>query len=130
MDWTPEAIAKLTQLWADGLPTAEIARRLGCSKNAAVGKAHRLHLPGRPSPINANPVAKPKPQRLRGNITPAQVHLLPKPQPTAVRLYMGRQEACQWMIDPEPCNQTVVGGKPYCAAHCERAYRKRMCEAA
>ncbi len=49
--WTDAKIARLTQLWAEGLATAEIARRLNLSKNAVVGKAHRLRLSERPSPI-------------------------------------------------------------------------------
>ena len=52
MEWTDEAIAKLRTLWAEGLSTAEIGRRLNISKNAVVGKAHRLNLPGRESPIH------------------------------------------------------------------------------
>ncbi len=51
MEWTDEAIARLKALWAEGHSTAEIGRRMGVSKNAVVGKAHRLHLPARPSPI-------------------------------------------------------------------------------
>ncbi len=51
MDWTDEAIARLRSLWAEGHSTAEIGRRLGISKNAVVGKAHRLLLDARPSPI-------------------------------------------------------------------------------
>ncbi|MCA0451754.1 MAG: GcrA cell cycle regulator, partial [Proteobacteria bacterium] len=51
MDWTPEQISELTRLWGEGLTTAEIGKRLGISKNAVVGKAHRLNLPARPSPI-------------------------------------------------------------------------------
>jgi GcrA cell cycle regulator len=51
MEWTDETIATLRALWDEGLPTAEIGRRLGMSKNAVVGKAHRLDLPARPSPI-------------------------------------------------------------------------------
>lgn len=51
MDWTAEAIEALRALWAEGHSTAEIGRRMGISKNAVVGKAHRLNLPARPSPI-------------------------------------------------------------------------------
>jgi GcrA cell cycle regulator len=51
MLWTGEAIARLTALWAEGRTTGEIGRRLGASKNAVVGKAHRLGLPPRPCPI-------------------------------------------------------------------------------
>jgi GcrA cell cycle regulator len=51
MEWNEESIAKLRALWAEGLSTAAIGRRMGVSKNAVVGKAHRLNLPSRPSPI-------------------------------------------------------------------------------
>jgi GcrA cell cycle regulator len=51
MDWTSEAIGQLRAFWDEGHSTAEIGRRMGVSKNAVVGKAHRLNLPARPSPI-------------------------------------------------------------------------------
>lgn len=51
MVWDDETIRHLRDLWAQGLSTAEIGRRLGVSKNAIVGKAHRLDLDARPSPI-------------------------------------------------------------------------------
>jgi GcrA cell cycle regulator len=51
MEWAEETIIRLRALWDEGLSTAEIGRRLGVSKNAVVGKAHRLDLPARPSPI-------------------------------------------------------------------------------
>ena len=58
MDWTAEAIERLRALWAEGHSTAEIGRRMGVSKNAVVGKAHRLNLPARPSPIRREAVAE------------------------------------------------------------------------
>lgn len=51
MDWTDEVVVRLRQLWAEGHSTAEIGRRIGVSKNAVVGKAHRLKLEARASPI-------------------------------------------------------------------------------
>ncbi len=51
MEWSEDLIARLRGLWDEGHSTAEIGRRLGVSKNAIIGKAHRLSLPGRPSPI-------------------------------------------------------------------------------
>ncbi len=51
MVWNEETIRHLRDLWAEGHSTAEIGRRLGVSKNAIVGKAHRLDLDARPSPI-------------------------------------------------------------------------------
>ena len=51
MAWTPELVKELKRLWNKGLTTVEIGNRIGMSKNAVVGKAHRLGLEGRPSPI-------------------------------------------------------------------------------
>lgn len=51
-DWTAEREQALRDLWADtALSAAAIGRQLGLSKNAIVGKARRLDLPNRPSPI-------------------------------------------------------------------------------
>ncbi|HEY4044310.1 MAG TPA: GcrA family cell cycle regulator [Rhodopila sp.] len=58
MVWDDETIRLLRDLWAQGHSTAEIGRRLGVSKNAIVGKAHRLDLDARPSPIRRD-AAKP-----------------------------------------------------------------------
>ncbi len=57
MEWTEETIARLRELWEQGLSTAEIGRTLGFTKNAVVGKAHRLQLPARPSPIRQKKAA-------------------------------------------------------------------------
>ena len=42
--WTPERIEQLTLLWDEGVTTAEIGRRIGVTKNAVIGKVHRLGL--------------------------------------------------------------------------------------
>jgi GcrA cell cycle regulator len=57
MEWTAKAIDLLRALWAEGHSTAEIGRRMGVTKNAIVGKAHRLDLPARPSPIRKQEVS-------------------------------------------------------------------------
>jgi GcrA cell cycle regulator len=62
MVWDEETIRNLRDLWTLGLSTAEIGRRLGVSKNAIVGKAHRLDLDARPSPIRRD-AAKPATDR-------------------------------------------------------------------
>jgi GcrA cell cycle regulator len=51
MEWTDATIARLRVLWDEGHSTAEIGHMMGVSKNAIVGKAHRLGLKARPSPI-------------------------------------------------------------------------------
>ena len=64
MSWTDEMVAELTKLWEEGLTTGEIGKRLGISKNAVVGKAHRLNLQSRPSPIKQSVVKKKKEDRI------------------------------------------------------------------
>jgi GcrA cell cycle regulator len=75
MEWTEEIIVRLRGLWAEGHSTAEIGRRLGVSKNAVVGKAHRLDLPARPSPIRRDGVGgatmrRPAARRVAGPTLP------------------------------------------------------------
>jgi GcrA cell cycle regulator len=62
MEWNDETIGRLRALWTEGLSTAEIGRRLGVSKNAVVGKAHRLNLSARPSPIRRDGLANGEPR--------------------------------------------------------------------
>jgi GcrA cell cycle regulator len=74
MEWNAETIERLRGLWAEGYSTAEIGRRMGISKNAVVGKAHRLNLPSRPSPIRREPGGRssrpPQPRRVTGPTLP------------------------------------------------------------
>jgi GcrA cell cycle regulator len=116
MDWNQEQIAELTRLWQDGLSTSEIGKRLGISKNAVVGKAHRLHLAARPSPIRRGVgLRAPRPA--------------PRPRRTAPpRVLELSNNACRWPIGHpgEPgfhfCSERALVGKPYCAEHTELAY--------
>jgi GcrA cell cycle regulator len=75
MSWTDERIATLTKMWESGATASQIAEELGgVSRNAVIGKAHRLGLKARPSPVKPNeeketvkapdalPVAKAKPK--------------------------------------------------------------------
>jgi GcrA cell cycle regulator len=50
--WTEERDEQLAAFWRDGLTTAEIGHRMGISKNSVIGRAHRLQLARRASPIN------------------------------------------------------------------------------
>ena len=55
MSWTDERIATLTKMWEGGATASQIAEELGgVSRNAVIGKAHRLGLKARPSPVKAN----------------------------------------------------------------------------
>jgi len=65
MSWTDERIDQLKQMWQAGHTASQIAETLGgVSRNAVIGKAHRLGLQSRPSPVkageaDAEPAAKP-----------------------------------------------------------------------
>jgi GcrA cell cycle regulator len=62
--WTPERVELLKQLWQEGLSASVIAGRLGAgiSRNAVIGKVHRLGLSGRATPARTS---TPRPRRPR-----------------------------------------------------------------
>lgn len=147
IDWTPERIGLLRALWAEGLSTAAIGQRLQVSKNAVIGKVHRLHLPSRLSPIRAHPVGGAGTRTVPPVAPPPLVVLttLPKkasnpetlPTPTAVKAGVIRpvsvpsprpQRPCAWPLGHPGtsgfryCGEDAITGKPYCEQHCCRAY--------
>lgn len=65
MEWDSGAIQQLRDDWSAGFSTAEIGRRIGVSKNAIIGKVHRLDLEARPSPIH----------RRAGSVPPAPKYI-------------------------------------------------------
>ncbi|WP_226635112.1 GcrA family cell cycle regulator [Novosphingobium profundi] len=68
MSWTDERIEKLTKMWESGSTASQIAEELGgVSRNAVIGKAHRLGLKARPSPVKANekPARAPAPKKAK-----------------------------------------------------------------
>lgn len=137
MEWTDDTIAKLRTLWAEGLSTAEIGRRLNISKNAVVGKAHRLNLPSRPSPIRRTegdaPPRAAAPKRAQGPTLPPLAASMGAPVPQLRAIiptpkYTMRATPCCWPIG-EPgkpsfhfCNASAMAGKPYCEEHAAIAY--------
>ncbi|MBA3676822.1 MAG: GcrA cell cycle regulator [Sphingosinicella sp.] len=61
MSWTDERIDRLKELWTKGMTASQIADELGeVSRNAVIGKAHRLGLQSRPSPVKPNEPSAPK----------------------------------------------------------------------
>ncbi|GBQ86243.1 hypothetical protein AA13595_1849 [Gluconacetobacter johannae DSM 13595] len=81
MEWTEETITRLRELWQQGLSTAEIGRQLEVTKNAVVGKAHRLGLQARPSPIR-RPAASAR-STVKAPATPAESIPAPAQEMTA-----------------------------------------------
>lgn len=131
MDWTPDQINQLTRLWNEGLSTAEIGKQLGISKNAVVGKAHRLHLDSRPSPIKRigpRPAMSRSLVHARPAVPAAQA---PAARPAAApRVVELSSQSCRWPIghpgDPgfHFCTERAIQGKPYCVEHAAVAYVK------
>ena len=92
MSWTDERIEKLTKMWEGGATASQIAEELGgVSRNAVIGKAHRLGLKARPSPVKANEkparAAAPKKAKTAPAEPPAAkaVEVAPAPAPAPAR---------------------------------------------
>jgi GcrA cell cycle regulator len=146
--WTPKRISELERLWATGASTAEIGRQLDVTKNAVVGKVHRLGLPGRPSPIKRETRAADRApaRQLRPEIrVPGDAPVSDAVNsPVVAREAEARAKAsvatatqpvadlhappCQWPFgDPGNddfhfCGSPSLSGRPYCPDHCARAY--------
>ena len=104
MSWTEERIERLKKMWHDGATASQIADELGgVSRNAVIGKAHRLGLEQRPSPVKpgeekevkkvAPAAAAPAPAKVAATsaapaaptLTPTPTHAAPQrgPRPSA-----------------------------------------------
>jgi GcrA cell cycle regulator len=153
MTWTDERVELLKKLWADGLSASQIAAELGgITRNAVIGKVHRLGLSGRAkSPSSASP--RPRKARqthmmrvsrpaMRGNTALAHAYAYdvdadPDPQPLENIIPMGQrrtllelnEDTCRWPIgDPSTpdfffCGGQPVAGIPYCGFHSRVAYQ-------
>lgn len=145
MSWNDERVELLKKLWSEGLSASQIASKMGgVTRNAVIGKVHRLGLSGRAAPA--------KPQRGRlfersgtGDETPLLRHepvlkpIIPEPEfiaplildtgdLTTVATLKGNM--CRWPIgDPARddfhfCGQPAAqAGKSYCAYHAHLAFQ-------
>jgi len=83
MSWTEERIDRLKKMWQEGATASQIADELGgVSRNAVIGKAHRLGLEARPSPVKPGE-EKEKPEAAAPAPKPAPVER-PDPKPAPV----------------------------------------------
>jgi GcrA cell cycle regulator len=81
MSWTDERIDRLKTMWENGLTASQIADELGgVSRNAVIGKAHRLGLKSRPSPVKANE-AEAKPAAAKPKAKVAEKPVAPRAAP-------------------------------------------------
>lgn len=95
MSWTDERIEKLTKMWEGGATASQIADELGgVSRNAVIGKAHRLGLKARPSPVKPNekPARAPAPKKARPEAPPPRAEAAPE-APVAPRPAVPAPEA-------------------------------------
>jgi len=133
MSWTDDRVSLLKKLWGEGKTAAEIAKELGgVTRNAVIGKAHRLKLSNRISPIQQNnkkPVkaAEDKPvQKIVSVVNKAIRHPV---NIKGVQLSELKERMCRWPIgDPRDADFKFCGcdsavGLPYCDDHAKAAYQ-------
>ncbi len=124
--WTENDIARLKEMWLDGDPASSIARILGRTRNAVLGKVHRAkNLPRRVTTVARSHaqkrVANYKPHLLPAKIIPAD-ELKPANPPIYTRDL--EPEHCRWPYnDPKAPDH---GGYRYCGA--QRSGASRYCD--
>ena len=151
--WTDERVEHLKKLWADGLSASQIAGELGgITRNAVIGKVHRLGLSGRAKAPSSSVPRQRKPRApsmfraprpmMRGNTALAHAPAYDydaEPEPELIEniIPIGQrctlleldQEKCHWPIgDPgQPdfffCGGKTNAGTPYCGYHGRVAYQ-------
>ena len=147
MAWNDDRVEQLKRLWAEGLSASQIASRIGgVTRNAVIGKVHRLGLSGRATPAKPSrgcdgfeheeemTATAPPPSFSRREIEA----LAPDPEFTApVMLASGdlatvatlKNNMCKWPIgDPGSedfcfCGHKPRDGSPYCEYHARLAYQ-------
>jgi GcrA cell cycle regulator len=144
MGWTEERVAQLRKLWAEGLSASQIAKQLGgVTRNAVIGKVHRLGLAGRATPSRPakRPVRAARPRvigptapRLRPATSTLPSVVIPDLEPlkledgkTASVLTLN-ESMCKFPIgDPNDTDFAFCGRGascgPYCQDHARLAYQ-------
>lgn len=137
--WDDAAIARLKELWAEGLSASECGKRIGVSRNSVIGKIHRLGL--------SHQYRRPRERRprMRTKAKPAQpiVFLsnfdhtpeLPQVPPTGgYDLLDLRHGMCRYPSGDRPpfrfCGAAVEDGYPYCQEHAAICYNRHPARAA
>ena len=153
MSWTDERVELLKKLWSEGLSASQIAGRLGSvTRNAVIGKVHRLGLSGRATTsrmkthrprarmANAKRAAKPR-YAVAGNpavrglfagegeayVPPAEEIVIPLAERKTIQTLT--ECSCRWPIgDPQMadfhfCGKNKVPALPYCEHHARRAFQ-------
>ena len=149
MGWTDERVELLKKLWLDGLSASQIAKQLGgVTRNAVIGKVHRLGLSGRAAPSQPTrptfkapraprPAPAPQPRRVEAHAAhpaaPAQPQtpFVAEEPGSATVLTLGAH-MCKWPIgDPATDDFSFCGRRsetdgPYCPNHARIAYQPQQ----
>ncbi len=150
MSWDDNRIDQLKKLWSEGLSASQIAAELGgVTRNAVIGKVHRLGLSGR---AKAKPATMARPRKVvkaaartstivvRGNLAMVEmVDAVPEAMPVRENVVIPmskrisimelREGVCRWPLgDPLQaefayCGADCGGGKTYCEAHSRLAFQ-------
>jgi GcrA cell cycle regulator len=145
MGWTDDRVETLRKLWLDGFSASQIAKQLGggLTRNAVIGKVHRLGLSGRAAPSQPQRPAFKATRPARPAPAPAPAPRRPEPvlQAAEPKVVYVAEEAgsatvltlgahmCKWPIgDPSSdgfsfCGRVSSGEGPYCAHHAQVAYQ-------
>jgi len=143
MGWTEERVALLRKLWAEGLSASQIAKQLGgVTRNAVIGKVHRLGLAGRATP--SRPAKRPVRTARPRSIGPSAPRLRPVsslpsvviPDLEPLKFEDGKAASvltlndtmCKYPIgDPTEADFAFCGRAsscgPYCQDHARLAYQ-------
>lgn len=136
MQWTEERVEQLRKYWREGLSAGKISEKLEVSRNAVIGKAHRLGLEKRPSPIRpknkttAKVAVKAKTSKDKLSVK-ERIKQSSEENSNVVSL---RSRSCEWPIgDPKEqdfhfCDKQTLPSKPYCYEHACIAYQNYKVE--
>ncbi|MGE7370674.1 GcrA family cell cycle regulator [Neorhizobium sp. NPDC001467] len=112
MNWTDERVERLTKLWAEGLSASQIAAQLGgVSRNAVIGKVHRLNLPGRAKAGGAASAAPRPAKRVAASAPRPQSNFAARPQARTAQRPAGATLVREEM-EMEATTQDVAVYKP------------------
>jgi GcrA cell cycle regulator len=147
VDWNEERITTLKALWTEGLSCSAIAERLGngITRNAVIGKVHRLNLNGVvrapvvKKPHERKPKDKPSlasaaansPKARRALLAPVPITIPDLPENGRLTLLQLSERTCKWPIgDPQDkdfcfCGHTPRDQSPYCDYHARLSYQPR-----